>query len=179
LLCFRQHPYNKTYYTIRMTTMNDFMEHTIQELYSAETQALEAMPQLMERAQSEQLRQAFQQHQTETEQQVQRLEQIAQQMGIDPEGETYIAMQGLIEEVQNLLDEVEDTQVADAAIIAAAQKMEHFEIAAYGTARTLAQQAGKTEVADLLEQTLQEEKQTDEKLTTIATSSANEKAAQA
>ena len=161
-----------------MKTMNDLMEHMVQELYSAETQALDAMPQLMERARNKQLRQAFQLHQTQTEQQVQRLEQIADQLGIDPEGDTCVAMQGLIEEVQDLLDQVEDSQVADAAIIGAAQKMEHFEIAAYGTARTLAQQAGKNEIADLLEQTLQEEKQTDEKLTTIATSSVNQQAVQ-
>lgn len=161
-----------------MKTMQEFMEHTIQDLYSAETQALEAMPQLMERAQNDQLRQAFQIHQRETEQQVKRLEQIAQQMGIDPDGETCMAMQGLIDEAQDLLSQLEDDQLADAAIIGAAQKMEHYEIAAYGTARTLAQQAGQNEVADLLEQTLQEEKSTDEKLTTIATSKVNQQAAQ-
>jgi ferritin-like metal-binding protein YciE len=161
-----------------MKTMQEFMEHTIQDLYSAETQALEAMPQLMERAQNDQLRQAFQVHQRETEQQVTRLEQIAQQMGIDPEGETCMAMQGLIDEAQDLLSQLEDDQLADAAIIGAAQKMEHYEIAAYGTARTLAQQAGQNEIADLLDQTLQEEKSTDEKLTTIATSNVNQQAAQ-
>ncbi|GAB3770139.1 ferritin-like domain-containing protein [Spirosoma horti] len=160
-----------------MKTIQEFMEHTIQDLYSAEMQALEAMPQLMERAQNDQLRQAFQTHQRETEQQVKRLEQIAQQMGIDPDGETCMAMQGLIDEAEDLLSQLEDDQLADAAIIGAAQKMEHYEIAAYGTARTLAQQAGQNEVADLLEQTLQEEKSTDEKLTTIATSNVNQQAA--
>ena len=155
------------------------MEHTIQDLYSAEQQALEAMPQLLQQVQSDELRQAFQVHQRETEQQVQRLEQIAQQMGIEPEGETCMAMQGLIEEAQDLLSQLEPGQLADAAIIGAAQKMEHYEIAAYGTARTLAQQAGQTQVADLLEQTLDEEKATDEKLTKIATSGINQKAAQA
>lgn len=161
-----------------MKTMQEFMEHTIQDLYSAETQALDVMPQLMERAQNDQLRQAFQTHQRETEQQVKRLEQIAQQMGIDPDGETCMAMQGLIDEAQDLLSQLEDDQLADAAIIGAAQKMEHYEIAAYGTARTLAQQAGQNEVANLLEQTLQEEKSTDEKLTAIATSKVNQQAAQ-
>ncbi|AKD54784.1 ferritin-like domain-containing protein [Spirosoma radiotolerans] len=161
-----------------MKTMQEFMEHTIQDLYSAEMQALETMPQLMERAQNDQLRQAFQTHQRETEQQVKRLEQIAQQMGIDPDGETCMAMQGLIDEAQDLLSQLEDDQLADAAIIGAAQKMEHYEIAAYGTARTLAQQAGQTEIADLLAQTLQEEKSTDEKLTTIATRTVNQQAAQ-
>ena len=154
------------------------MEHTIQDLYSAEQQALEAMPQLLQQVQSDELRQAFQVHQRETEQQVQRLEQIAQQMGIDPDGETCMAMQGLIEEAQDLLSQLEPGQLADAAIIGAAQKMEHYEIAAYGTARTLAQQAGQTQAADLLEQTLDEEKATDEKLTKIATSGINQKAAQ-
>ncbi|WP_018622231.1 ferritin-like domain-containing protein [Spirosoma luteum] len=158
--------------------MDEFMEHTIQDLYSAEQQALEAMPQLAQRVQSDQLRQAFQVHQRETEGQVKRLEQIAQQLGIDPDGETCMAMQGLIEEANDLLDQLEEGPVADAAIIGAAQKMEHYEIASYGTARTLAQQTGLEQIADLLEQTLEEEKQTDEKLTTIATSSVNQKAAQ-
>lgn len=153
------------------------MEHTIQDLYSAELQALEAMPQLAQRVQSQQLLQAFQLHQRETEDQVVRLEQIAQQLGIDPDGETCMAMQGLVEEAQDLLDQLEEGPVADAAIIGAAQKMEHYEIASYGTARTLAQQAGQQQIADLLETTLKEEKATDEKLTAIATSSVNKKAA--
>ncbi len=88
-------------------------------------------------------------------------------------------MQGLIEEAQDLLSQLEPGQLADAAIIGAAQKMEHYEIAAYGTARTLAQQAGQNQVADLLEQTLTEEKATDEKLTKIATGGINQQAAQA
>ncbi|WP_186737591.1 ferritin-like domain-containing protein [Spirosoma utsteinense] len=158
--------------------MDELMEHTIQDLYSAEKQALEAMPQLAQRVQNEQLRQAFQLHQQETQEQVTRLEQIAEQLGIEPDGETCMAMQGLVEEVQDLLDQLEDGPVADAAIIGAAQKMEHYEIASYGTARTLAQQAGQTQIADLLETTLNEEKATDEKLTDIATSSVNKKAAQ-
>ncbi|NEU65497.1 ferritin-like domain-containing protein [Spirosoma agri] len=158
--------------------MDDLMEHTIQDLYSAEKQALEAMPQLAQRVQSEQLREAFQVHQRETEGQVVRLEQIARQLGIDPDGETCMAMQGLVEESQDLLAQLEDGPVADAAIIGAAQKMEHYEIASYGTARTLAQQAGHTQIANLLETTLREEKAADEKLTYIATDSVNQKAVQ-
>ncbi|WP_019988009.1 DUF892 family protein [Rudanella lutea] len=158
--------------------MDEFMEHTIQDLYSAEQQALEAMPQLAERVQNDKLRQAFTTHMRETEQQLQRLEQIAQQLGIEPEGEVCLAMQGLIEEAQDLIDQLEDGELADAAIIGAAQKMEHYEIASYGTARTLAQQAGQQQVAELLEQTLNEEKATDEKLTVIATSGVNQQAAQ-
>ncbi|GAB3326985.1 ferritin-like domain-containing protein [Larkinella ripae] len=161
-----------------MKTIEEFMEHTIQDLYSAETQALDAMPQLIQRVQSDQLRQAMEVHQRETEQHVQRLEVIAQQMGIEPDGETCLAMQGLIDEAQDLLEQLEDGQLADAAIIGAAQKMEHYEIASYGTARTLAQQAGQTQIADLLQTTLKEEKATDEKLTYIATTSVNQQAVQ-
>jgi len=162
-----------------METMDQLMEHTIQDLYSAEKQALEAMPQLAQRVQSEPLRQSFQVHQRETEGHVSRLKQIANQLGIDPDGETCMAMQGLVEEAQDLLAQLEDGPVADAAIIGAAQKMEHYEIASYGTARTLAQQAGQSQIADLLATTLAEEKATDEKLTHIATNSVNQQAAQA
>lgn len=161
-----------------MKTIQELMTHTIQDLYSAETQALDAMAELAERTTSDELRQAFTVHQRETEGQVQRLEQIAQQMGIETEGETCLAMQGLIDEAQDLLEQLEDGQLADAAIIGAAQKMEHYEIAAYGTARTLAQQAGQDQVADLLQQTLEEEKATDKKLTTLATNQINPKAVQ-
>ncbi|UFH56282.1 ferritin-like domain-containing protein [Spirosoma sp. KNUC1025] len=161
-----------------METMDDFFEHMIQDIYSAEKQALESMPQLVKRVQSDQLRQALQVHQRESESQVTRLEQIAKQLGIDPDGEICMAMQGLIEEAQDLLDQLEDGPLADAAIIGAAQKMEHYEIASYGTARTLALQTGQEKVADLLETTLKEEKAADEKLTFIATHSVNQKAAQ-
>lgn len=160
-----------------METMDEFFEHTIQDIYSAEKQALEAMPQIVERVQSDQLRQALQVHQRESEGQVIRLEQIAKQLGIDPDGETCVAMQGLIEEAQDLLDQLEDGPLADAAIIGAAQKMEHYEIASYGTARTLAMQTGLGQIASLLETTLREERAADAKLTTIATSAVNQKAA--
>lgn len=162
-----------------MKTMQDLMEHTIQDLYSAENQILEALPQLISKAKSSQLRQAFEQHQRQTEKHVQRLEQVAQQLDIDPDGETCMAMQGLIEEAQDLLEQLEGDPITDAALIGAAQKVEHYEIASYGTARTLAQQAGQDQIADLLQQTLDEEKQTDEKLTEIATTKANQKAVQA
>ncbi|WP_080054296.1 YciE/YciF ferroxidase family protein [Spirosoma aerolatum] len=162
-----------------MKNMQDLMEHTIQDLYSAENQILEALPQLISKAQSSQLRQAFEQHQRQTEKHVQRLEQVAKQLDIDPDGETCMAMQGLIEEAQDLLDQLDGDEITDAALIGAAQKVEHYEIASYGTARTLAQQAGQDKIADLLQQTLEEEKQTDEKLTEIATTKANQKAVKA
>ncbi len=156
------------------------MAHTIQDLYSAEKQALEAMPQVVQRVHSESLRQALHVHQRETEGQLVRLDQIAKQLGIDPDGETCMAMQGLIDETQDLLDKLEEEgALADAAIIGASQKMEHYEIASYGTARTLALQAGQTAVADLLERTLKEEKAADQKLTSIATKLVNWKAVEA
>ncbi len=159
-----------------MNSMDELMEHTIQDLYSAETQALEAMPAMLDRIQDEQLRQAFQVHQRESQTQVTRLEQIAQQLGIEVEGETCVGMQGIIEEGQDLLAQIENDQLVDAAIIGSAQKMEHYEIASYGTARTLALQAGQRQIADLLQQTLVEEKAADEKLTLIAESHVNQKA---
>ena len=159
-----------------MNSMDELMEHTIQDLYSAETQALEAMPQMLDRIQDENLRQAFQVNQRETQTQVTRLEQIAQQLGIDPEGETCVGMQGIIEEGQDTLAQIENNQLVDAVIIGSAQKMEHYEIASYGTARTLALQAGQRQIADLLQQTLVEEKAADQKLTLIAESHVNEKA---
>ncbi|WP_266362494.1 YciE/YciF ferroxidase family protein [Tellurirhabdus rosea] len=159
-----------------MKTVNELLEHELQDLYSAETQALEAYPTLIESAQDQQLKKAFEMHMKQTQKQVERLEKACELMGCDPEGETCVGIQGLIEETENVLDEVEG-EIADAALIGCAQKMEHYEIAAYGTARTLAQQAGMREIADLLEQTLNEEKETDAKLTKIAEGRVNKKAA--
>lgn len=161
-----------------METIDEFFEHLIQDLYSAEKQAIEAMPNLVKRVKGDQLRQALQVHQRESESQVTRLEQIAKQLSIDPDGEICLAMQGLIEEAQDLLDQLADGPLVDAAIISAAQKMEHYEIASYGTARTIGLQIGQEKIANLLETTLKEEKAADEKLTFIATHTVNRKAAQ-
>ena len=161
-----------------METIDELMQHTIQKLYAAEKQALHAMPQLARQVQSEQLREALQVHQRETEGQVIRLEQIAKQLGIDSYGGTCMAMQGLIEEAQDLLAQLPTGPLADAAIIGAAQQMEHYEMASYGTARTLAQQSGLSQIAALLETTLKEEKAADGKLSYIATHSVNHQAAQ-
>ena len=160
-----------------METMNELMQHTIQMLYAAEKQALQAMPQLARQVHSEPLREALQVHQRETEGQVIRLEQIAKQLGMDPFGGTCMAMQGLIEAAQDLLAQLPAGPLTDAAIIGAAQQMEHYEIASYGTARTLAQQAGLSPIAALLETTLKEEKAADGKLTYLATGSVNQQAA--
>lgn len=162
-----------------LNSMQDLMIHKLQDIYDAENQALQAYPQIVEAVSSQELKQALQTHQQQTQGQVQRLEQIFQQMGAQPGGETCKGMQGLIQEGQKIIKEGGAPEVLDAAIIAAAQAIEHYEIAGYGTARTLAQQAGMTEAAQLLEQTLEEEKQTDALLTQLAEQNVNQKAQQA
>lgn len=159
-----------------ITSMDQFLAHTIQNLYSAERQALKAMPQLVQHMQSQTARQAMEVHQRETEGQLVRLEQIAKQLGIDPQGQTCLGMEGLIEETQDLLAQLEPGELADAALIGAAQKMEHYEMASYGTARTLAQQTGQSQIANLLDTTLREEKAANQKLTYIATHWVNQQA---
>jgi ferritin-like metal-binding protein YciE len=162
-----------------LNSMQDLMTYKLQSIYDAENQALQAYPQIVGAVSSNDLKQALQQHMEQTQGQVQRLEQIFQQLGETPGGQTCASMQGLIQEGQQLIQQGGAPEVLDAAIIGAAQAIEHHEIAAYGTARTLAQQAGMTEAAQLLEQTLEEEKQTDAKLTTLAEQHVNQKAQQA
>jgi ferritin-like metal-binding protein YciE len=162
-----------------LNSMQDLMIHKLQDIYDAENQALKAYPQIVGAVKSPELKQALEQHMEQTKNQVQRLEQIFQQIGEKPGGETCKGMQGLIQEGQKIIKEGGDPNVLDAAIIGAAQAIEHYEMAGYGTARTLAQQAGMTEAAKLLEQTLEEEKQTDAKLTKLAEQNVNQKAKQA
>lgn len=162
-----------------LNSMQDLAIYKLQAIYDAEQQALKAYPQVVSAVKSQELKQALQQHMQQTEQQVQRLEQIFQQMGQSPSSQPCISMQGLIQEAQQLIQQGGTPDVLDAAIIGAAQAIEHHEIAAYGTARTIAQQLGMTQVAQLLEQTLEEEKQTDAKLTRLAEQNVNQKAQQA
>lgn len=162
---------------MQANSLEELSLHSLQDIYDAEQQALKAMPQMMEAASSQQLKMAFQQHMQETQQQVQRLEQIFQMMGQSPKGVQCEAMKGLIKEAQEILSMQGDPAVKDAAIIAAAQKQEHYEIAGYGTAVTWAQMLGQNQAAQLLKQTLSEEENTDKKLTQIAESSINIRAA--
>jgi ferritin-like metal-binding protein YciE len=155
------------------STMRDLLETALQDAYSAETQILEALPEMEEAASSPSLKQAFQRHRQETEQQVKRLEQACQQLGIEPEGETCEAMEGLVEEGESLIDDLDQGPVLDAALIGAAQKVEHYEIAAYGTLATMLKAMGQTQAAELMAQTLQEEKRTDEMLTQLAEQEVN------
>ncbi len=162
-----------------LNSMQDLAVHKLQLIYDAENQALQAYPHIVGAVSSTELQHGLQQHLEQTRGQVQRLEQIFQQLGQTPGGQSCLSMQALIQEAQQLIQEGGAPEVLDAAIIGAAQAIEHHEIAAYGTARTMAQQLGMSEAAQLLEQTLDEEKQTDAQLTQLAEQSVNQKAKQA
>jgi len=149
-----------------------------QRLYDTEQQLMQGMGMMSDMAQSPELKQAFQRHQMETQGQIQRLEQLCQQLGCSPTGEQSMVARALVQEAQQTLGGQQPSPVTDAMIIGAAQKGEHLEIACYGTARTLAMQMGNQQAAQLLEQTLQEEKRADEMLTQIAESGVNQQAVQ-
>lgn len=149
------------------------MIEALQDAYSAETQLIEALPQMAEAALSPNLRQAFEEHLVQTREHVERLERAAEMLDADPEGEECEAMEGLTAEAEDIIDDHDEGPVRDAALIGAAQKVEHYEIATYGTLCAMAKAAGMQEVADLLGQTLAEEKATDEKLTMLAEKEVN------
>jgi len=162
---------------MKVKTLNDLFVHSLKDLYSAEKQLVKALPKMAKNASSDELREAIESHLTETEEQVARLEEIFEELEIGGRGLKCKAMEGLIEEGNEALEDVEDDQVRDAAIICAAQKVEHYEMAGYGCARTFAEQLGFSKAAKLLQQTLDEEGAADEKLNDIALSRVNEEAA--
>jgi ferritin-like metal-binding protein YciE len=149
------------------------MGELLQDTYSAETQLIEALPEMAEAASTPQLKQAFQEHLAVTQRQVERLERAAEMLGVDPEGKDCEAMEGLVAEAEEIVEEHDEGPVRDAALISAAQKVEHYEIAAYGTLTAMAKAAGLQEAADLFAQTLKEEKDTDELLTQVAEQQVN------
>ncbi len=149
-------------------TLQDGLYKELRELYSAEKQLTRALQKMAKRAANPELKQAIEAHQKETERQVERLEQAFAQLDKKPRGEKNEAMNGLIEAGEEILKSDLEPELKDAMLIAAAQKVEHFEIAAYGTARTWANTLGLEKLASLLEETLEEEKRTDEKLTQVA-----------
>ncbi len=153
-----------------LTTLNDLFLEELRDIYSAETQILEALPKMAEKATTEELRDAFEEHLEQTKEHVTRLEQIFTDLDQSPKGKTCKGMQGAIEEGAEILKMDGNPSVIDAALIGAAQRVEHYEIAAYGTAATHAEQLGLDDAKDLLGETLDEEKETDEKLTDIAES---------
>jgi ferritin-like metal-binding protein YciE len=157
--------------------MDDLFLHTLQDIYYAENQIVKALPKMIAKAQDARLKQAFETHLGETKTQVGRLEQAFKALGQDPKGATCPAIKGIIEEAEELISDCDDAQVRDAAMLAAAQAVEHYEITRYGTIISWAEQLGKPEVARLLAPTLKEEKATDEKLTSIGERQVNRKAA--
>lgn len=161
---------------MKLTNLQDLLVDQLRDLYNAEKQLVKALPTMAKTANSEELRQGFEEHLEETEGQVKRLEQIFEQLGASPRGKKCAAMEGLIEEGKELINEDMDDALLDAGLIAAAQKVEHYEIAAYGTVRTWAEQLGMNEAVELLQQTLDEEKAADQKLTELAQSEINVKA---
>lgn len=146
-------------------SMEKLFVDELRDLYSAETQITKALPKMAKASSSNELRQAFEHHLKETEEQVKRLEQIFDAIGESPKGETCEGIQGIIEEGEKTMKETEEGPVRDEALIAAAQRVEHYEMAGYGTVRTFAERLGKQQMVQLLEKTLEEEKHADSKLT--------------
>src|SRR5205807_3575566 len=140
----------------------------LRDLYNAETQLVKALPKMAKAASNDQLRQGFEEHLRQTSEHVSRLEQIFDQLGEKPSGKKCMGMEGLVKEGSEMLKEDFPDEVKDAGIIGAAQRVEHYEIAAYGTVRAFAELLGESEQVSLLEETLNEEKQADEKLTQLA-----------
>jgi ferritin-like metal-binding protein YciE len=149
-------------------TLQELFIDELKDLYSAEKQIVRSLPKLAKAASTPELKDALQSHLEETKGQVERLEQIAQIVGKKLTGKTCAGMKGVLEEGSEVLEEVEEGNVRDAALIGASQRVEHYEMAGYGTARDFAQLLGLEDVVDLLEQTLEEEKAADQKLTAIS-----------
>ena len=151
-----------------LDNLKSLLEDQIKDLYSAENQLVKALPKMAKCATSPALREAFEGHLVETKGHVQRLSQIAEALGISPGGKKCKAMEGLVAEGGEVLEEKGDDAVIDAALIAAAQRVEHYEMSAYGTARELAKKLEQSDVVELLQATLEEEKSADEKLSEIS-----------
>jgi ferritin-like metal-binding protein YciE len=158
-------------------TMDDLFVHTLKDIYYAENQIVKALPDMIEKATDVKLKESFKSHLAETRTQVKRLEQVFQMHGVKVEGVDCPAIDGIIDEADEIAGEVDDKQVLDAALIAAAQAVEHYEITRYGTLIAWAKQLGRNDCATVLQQNLEEEKAADKKLTALAESSVNRKAA--
>ena len=157
-------------------TTHDLLVEELRDLYHAEKQLQKALPKMAKASSSNKLRQAFEHHLEQTNGQVERLEQVFEKLDTRSRGKRCEAMEGLVEEAKEMMEEIKTPEVLDVALIAGAQKVEHYEIAAYGSARALAEAMGHKEVAQLLDDTLAEEKQTDELLNQLALSEVNKRA---
>jgi ferritin-like metal-binding protein YciE len=156
--------------------LQDLFHETLKDIYYAEKKILTALPKMAKAANSEELRAAFEKHEAETEEQVSRLDQVFEAIEQSPKGKTCDAINGIIDEAKEFMKEFKDSPALDASLIAAAQAVEHYEISRYGTLKTWAGQLGLDEAVDLLEETLEEEKNTDQALTELAQSAVNEEA---
>lgn len=160
-----------------ITTMEELFQHQLQDIYYAENQIVKALPDMISKATDPSLKQGFEMHLRQTEQHVERLNQVFAALGKDPKGVDCPAIDGIIEEAGEVAGEIDDKEVLDAALVAAAQAVEHYEMTRYGTLIAWAKQLGHDQVISLLQQTLDEEKATDRKLTELAESKINRAAA--
>lgn len=158
-------------------TFDDLFVHMLEDIYYAEKKILKALPDMIEKATDPQLKQGFQMHLSETEGQIKRVEQVFQMHGVKAKAATCPAINGIISEAEEIAGEVADKEVLDAALIAAAQAVEHYEITRYGTLIAFAKRLGRNDCAAVLQKNLDEEKATDKKLTSLAESKINLKAA--
>ncbi len=161
---------------MKIETLEDLFLEQIEDLYDAEKRLTKALPKMAEASTSQALRQAFQSHLMETEGHVSRLERVFRIIGKDPKSQTCDAMKGLVSEGEDIISDIDESPLRDAGLIASANRVEHYEIAAYGSARAFAEALGRTEAVTLLEQTLEEEKRADQKLTSLAESMINDEA---
>lgn len=159
-----------------MKTLEDLFEHQLKDLYSAESQLIKALPKMVENAKDSKLKKAFEDHLEETKTHKKRLEEVCDELGIKPGGETCKAMEGLIKEAESFIKEKKDDDVNNAGLIAEAQRVEHYEISGYGTAIRYAKELGHKDIASKLKKTLDEEYSADEKLNKMAESRLNRKA---
>lgn len=157
-------------------TLDDLFHDTLKDIYYAERQILKALPKMKRAAQSEDLKAAFDKHQQETEGQIERLQQVFEIIGKRAQGKTCDAIEGIIAEGEEIMDEFKNTAAVDAGLISAAQAVEHYEITRYGTLKRWATELGKSDAAKLLDANLQEESKTDTNLTKLAEADANERA---
>jgi ferritin-like metal-binding protein YciE len=157
-------------------TLRDLFHDTLKDIYFAEKKILTALPKMAKAAQSEDLKAAFEKHEGETEEQVNRLEQVFEEIDAKPQGKTCDAIMGIIEEGQEIMKEYKGQPALDAGLLAAAQAVEHYEISRYGTLKTWAQELGLEQAVKLLDETLEEEKATDAALTELAESEVNQHA---
>ncbi len=164
-------------FTTPIKTLDDLFVHTMQDMYYAENQIVKNLPEMIDKASNPELKSAFQHHLTETEGHVRRLEQVFQMHGQPVKGTDCPAMDGILSEAREVISDCGNADVCDAAMLSAAQAVEHYEMTRYGTLIAFAKQLGRNDCASVLQQTLEEEKAADKKLTTIADGRVNQMAA--